>query len=350
MNVWKRFLSAPVVVIAITLFATQAAAQDVEREVSEVDRERYEKAELHMREAERQMEAAAQRIAELSSEQLARVGEFENHWVFESSRPVLGITIGSESERGPVEGVAVIGVTPGGAADDAGIRSGDIITALNGESLSSASSSGSNELLLTLMEEVDEGDELELDYLRDNKTASANVTPRASAQRVFDFSIGGPDPMVAPGVPHVRSFAWIGMNGGHGFGEMEMVELNESLGRYFGTDSGLLIVKAPEDNAYKLQDGDVLKSIDGRTPEDLMHAIRILSSYENGETVNLKILRDKKEKTITVEVPDERQSWGGPVPAVAPTPTSAPMPATAPSAEIIMVPRVKVVRTLEHST
>jgi hypothetical protein len=350
MNELKRFLSVTVVIVAITLFATQAAAQDVKRDVSEADREQLEQAEQNMREAERQMEAAAQRIAVLSSEQLARLGEFENHWVFESNRPVLGITIGSESERGPVEGAAVIGVTPGGAADDAGIRSGDIITTLNGESLSSSSSSDANERLLELMGEVDEGEELELDYLRDSKTVNVKVTPRVSADRVFDLRIGGPGPMVAPGAPHVRSFAWIGMNGGHGFGEMEMIELNESLGRYFGTDSGLLIVKAPEDNAYKLQDGDVLKSIDGRTPEDLMHAIRILSSYENGETVNLKILRDKKEKTITVEVPDERQSWGGPVPAVAPTPTSAPMPATAPSADIIMVPRVKVVRTPEHST
>ncbi len=63
----------------------------------------------------------------------------------------------------------------------------------------------------------------------------------------------------------------------------------------------------------------MLKSIDDRTPEDLLHAIRILSSYETGETVNLNILRDKKEKTITVEVPDDLQSWERPFPAARPT-------------------------------
>ena len=78
--------------------------------------------------------------------------------------------------------------------------------------------------------------------------------------------------------------------GGHGFGEMDMVELNESLGRYFGTDSGLLVIKAPSDNAYQLQDGDVIKNIDGRTPSDLRHAARILSSYESGESVNIEII------------------------------------------------------------
>ena len=129
---------------------------------------------------------------------------------------------------------------------------------------------------------------------------------------------------------------------------MEMVELNASLGRYFGTDSGLLIVKAPEDNAYQLQDGDVLKSIDGRNPESLRHAIRILSSYESGETVNLTILRDKKEKTITISVPDNRHSF------VVPTPESAPAAHAAPMAEpvpaVVIVPRVRVVRKIEEST
>jgi len=348
MNEWKKFLSVSMIVAVIALFATEVAAQEKEVIVTDADREQLERAEMSMREAERQLEEAAQRIAALSSAELARVEEFENHWVFDNSRPVLGITIGSVGEGGPVEGAGVIGVTPGGAADEAGIRSGDIITAINGESLSSNSSTEATESLIELMGEFEEGEELELDYLRDNKSVSVKLTPEVAAERVFDFRFGGPSPMVAPGAPHVRSFAFIGMRGGHGFGEMEIVELNESLGRYFGTDSGLLIVKAPEDNAYKLQDGDVIKSIDGRTPQDLLHAIRILSSYENGESVNLNILRDKKQKTITVEIPDDRQSWDRTSPVL--RPTAVFMPGDSPGAEIVVVPRVKSVRTIEQST
>jgi len=348
MNEWKKFLSVTALIALFALFATQAAAQGNEREAANAERERLEQADIEMREAERQLEQAAQRIAELSSAELARFEEFENHWVFNNSRPVLGITIGSTGETGPVDGAGVIGVTPGGAADVAGIRSGDIITAINGEPLSSASSSEANESLIALMGEVEEGEELELDYLRDDKTISVKLTPEVAVEHVFDFRFGGPSLMVAPGARNVRAFAWIGMRGGHGFGEMEIVELNESLGRYFGTDSGLLIVKAPEDNAYQLQDGDVLKSIDGRTPQDLLHAIRILSSYESGETVNLKILRDKKEKTITIEVPDDRQSREPPLPGAMRRPVL--MHGVAPDAQVIFKVRPRIVKKMEHST
>ena len=129
---------------------------------------------------------------------------------------------------------------------------------------------------------------------------------------------------------------------------MEMVELNESLGRYFGTDSGLLIIKAPKENAYQLQDGDVIKNIDGRTPGDLRHAIRILSSYQSGETVNIEILRDKRKQTVTVEVPDNRRSFV--VPASPASPVLAPAPAAAPVPAIMAVPKVRIVRKTVERT
>ena len=349
MNVWKKYLSATAVLIVAAMFAAPVAAQDDDQAKLEAQR-KAEEAEVHMREAERQLEEAARRIAELSSAELARAGEIESHWVIENSRPVLGITIGSEGDGGPTEGVAVMGITPGGAADEAGIRSGDIITAINGESLSGSSGYEANRNLLEFMNGVEEGDVLDVEYLRASKTASVELTPQARGPRVFDFRFNSSDGHVpmAPIAPGVSAFAWVGRYGGHGFGEMEMIELNESLGRYFGTDSGLLIVKAPKDNAYQLQDGDVVKSIDGRTPDNLRHAIRILSSYESGETVNLKILRDKKEKTITVEVPDNRRSQVLPVPSASPVVAPAPMAAPVPA--IVVVPKVRIVRKIEQRT
>ena len=349
MIVWKKYLPAVALLTVATLFAATAAAQDDDE--AELDRlEQSRGAEVRMREAERQLEEAARRIAELSSEQLARAGEFETRWMFKNNRPVLGITIGSEGDDGPVEGVAVIGISPGGAADEAGIRSGDVITAINGESFSSSSGYEANRKLLEFMDGVEESDLLDVEYLRDKKTVSVELKPRARSAQVFDFSFDRLDPhvAVAPGGPGASAFAWIGRHGGHGFGEMEMVELNKSLGRYFGTDSGLLIVRAPQDNAYQLQDGDVLKSIDGRTPENLRHAIRILSSYESGETVSLKILRDKREKTITVEVPENRRSHEMSMPT--PAPAAAIAPALAPAPAVMVVPRVRIGRKTQEST
>ena len=91
-----------------------------------------------------------------------------------------------------------------------------------------------------------------------------------------------------------------------GIGDMEMVSLTEGLGRYFGTDEGLLIVRAPENvDTYKLQDGDVILNIDGREPRSVSHALRILGSYQSGEALSIRIMRDKRARTLEIEIPDE---------------------------------------------
>ncbi len=107
-----------------------------------------------------------------------------------------------------------------------------------------------------------------------------------------------------------------------GLGDLELVELNEGLGRYFGTDKGLLVVKAPKSDAFDLQDGDVIQNIDGREPKGVRHALRILGSYAAGEKLKLGIMRDKKRRTIDVEIPVDYHGRlrPGRGPAVAPAP------------------------------
>ncbi|MDA1063873.1 MAG: PDZ domain-containing protein [Proteobacteria bacterium] len=96
---------------------------------------------------------------------------------------------------------------------------------------------------------------------------------------------------------------------------MELVELNAGLGKYFGTEQGLLVVNAPESKALQLEDGDVIQKIDGREPTSVRHALRILGSYQSGETLQLEIMRDKKRRTLEVEVPDGMTSGLMPAPA-----------------------------------
>ena len=40
--------------------------------------------------------------------------------------------------------------------------------------------------------------------------------------------------------------------------------------------------------------------------------MRILGSYESGEELKIEIMRDKRKRKITLEVPDNRQSSGQP--------------------------------------
>jgi S1-C subfamily serine protease len=260
------------------------------------------------------MAQAARQIAEITSERLPRMVEIEKRFAL-SDKPRLGVTIDGEQQTGPVEGVAILGVTPGSAASDAGLRPGDTITAVNDESLSADNGDAANRRLLDFMEGVEAGDVLKVEYLRDGKVGSVEVEPRVVEANMFVWQGDGGRHFTMPRVPNAPhapaviekfrmdfGFPWAGS----GLGELELVELSEGLGRYFGTDSGLLVISAPKSDAIELQDGDVIQSIDGREPKDVRHAMRILSSYQSGEKLKLGIMRDKKKRTIDVEIPADQ--------------------------------------------
>ena len=83
----------------------------------------------------------------------------------------------------------------------------------------------------------------------------------------------------------------------------------------------------------QLEDGDVIKSIDGREPTSVGHALRILGSYQAGEAMELKILRDKRRQTLKIQMPDERQ--GLLFDNVTPLPPRPPLAPTADTAVVI---------------
>ena len=85
---------------------------------------------------------------------------------------------------------------------------------------------------------------------------------------------------------------------GQCLGDMELVELNEGLGKYFGADSGVLVVSAPESDALQLEDGDVIHKIDGREPTSVRTPMRISGFLSAGESLEIEILREKKKRTL----------------------------------------------------
>jgi len=343
-----------VTVAALLLLAGQAAAQNQEEaEHAEAAtaaaaaqaqaRAESREAEVarKLEEAERKMAEAARQIAELSSERLPQIREMERRFEFMSDdRPRLGVNIGEVRGDGPVEGVKIIGVTPGSAAEDAGLRAGDIITGINDESMSADGAGEATRIILNFMEGVEAGDILAVEYIRDGKVGTVEVEPRAVEMRAYAFR-GAPRDFSMPAIPEMHaapemvekfrqsfSFSWPG----NVWADMELVELNEGLGKYFGADSGVLVVGAPESDGLQLEDGDVILNIDGREPTSVRHALRILGSYQPGESLELEILREKKKRTLKIEVPDDRSGMirestpAAPRPAVGPRPAVAPVP------------------------
>lgn len=306
MTGWNKTITLVLVALSAAPALAQQDAVESRAPATVQDEVNAETMEVQMREAEERLAAAAARVAELSSRRLPVVLDIEQH-MRNFIQPVLGVTIGAAEDEGPVEGVTIRGVTPGSAAADAGLRAGDVITSVNDETLRAETDSEANEKLLAFMEGIENGDTLDIEYLRDGKDTTVAVEARPGTRFPFAFRSNGnwPMPPVAPAAPGNRWFGFY-LEGGD-WADMEMVSLTEDLGRYFGTDSGLLVVRAPADEALKLKDGDVIQSIDGRAPTSVSHAMRILGSYQSGEKLEIEIMRDRKRETLSVEIPDHRQ-------------------------------------------
>jgi S1-C subfamily serine protease len=117
-----------------------------------------------------------------------------------------------------------------------------------------------------------------------------------------------PIPPIPPGFPEA-GFSTFGPVMIHGqLGDMELATLTAQLGRYFGTDKGVLVVRAPKD--FKLEDGDVILAIDGREPSSGSHATRILSSYQSGEKITIKLMRQQKTVNVETTLPDRMSFMG----------------------------------------
>ena len=169
---------------AALLFAAPVHAQSDGVEKQRAAEVREAELDRRLMEAEERMAEAARQIAEITSGRLPGMAQIERRFEF-SDKPRLGVAIDGEQQNGPVEGVTIMGVTPGSAASDAGLRAGDVITAVNDESLSADGADIANRRLLDFMEGVEEGDVLKVEYLRDGKVGSVEVEPRAVERNMF---------------------------------------------------------------------------------------------------------------------------------------------------------------------
>src|SRR6266516_3177247 len=196
--------------------------------------------------------------------------------------------------------VKIEGVTPGGPADKAGLKVGDIITKFNGTSLAAVKAedddqSGPGRKLVELARKLEPDDTVKVEYRRGNDTKQATLVAA---------NMGGMSQWEIPGPPDVAVAPMLGMDHfelmGSPWGDLELVSLNSDLGEYFGAKDGVLVVKAPADSSLPLKGGDVITSIGGRKPANPSHAMRSLRSYEKGETVSIEILR-KQKRMISID-------------------------------------------------
>lgn len=191
----------------------------------------------------------------------------------EGHRAVLGIVTGSQD----TPGVRVTGVTPDGPAHRAGLRSGDVILEVDGVPLGDASGHTALDRLLEFLAGATPGDRVAIHFARNRD------------DHFTDLVLGD-----AADLPRqVRSDAVAGP-----WADLELAAMSPGLGRYFGTERGLLVLRAPDEATVALQDGDVILRIGQRAPSSPAHAQQMLASYQAGEALRVRIMREGREMTL----------------------------------------------------
>jgi S1-C subfamily serine protease len=288
----------------LSLAPHAGSAADAEKKAAESDAQSQADLERKLADARKRLDEAARDVANLSmslSDDMVPPmrGAFGTVMGGGPPRAVLGINMGSDDAKSG--GVEVVSVSPGGAAAEAGLKAGDVLVDINGTALKRDGDESAREKLIVAMRKVKPGDTVAVGYQRDKKAMKASLV--AQPLRNLFFARAFPAPPGIPGTPPMPDFVFL--RGEGVFGSAELVPMTAKLGQYFGTETGLLVVRAPDDSRLKLEDGDVIVDIDGRTPSNASHALRILSSYQAGEKLKLNILRMKKRMSFEVTVPED---------------------------------------------
>jgi PDZ domain len=241
-------------------------------------------------------------------------------------RARLGIKVNLQARNSDSLGAYVESVSPNGPAAKAGLRSGDVITKLDGKSVlaggqAEAEADRRQSLpglrLIELAARLEPNDTVPVEFLRgkDRRTVSVVTEDEpdgfAFAQgpggRRFTMRYSGPGHARLPVADFMdemgpgERFEFLA---GGPLGDLELAPLNPDLGAYFGTTDGVLVVRAPREGSLGLKGGDVIQAVDGRKPSSPGHLMRILRSYDRGESFKLDILRNHKRETVTGRLDD----------------------------------------------
>lgn len=257
-----------------------------------------------------------------------------------------------KAERGAV----VIDVVADSPASKAGLQKDDVIVKWDGEQIESAIQ------LSRLRRETPMGRTVRLGIVRDGREIEVSVQlgerpARISRMRTREITprIITPRPARTRFIrPERASREWTIRRGTVG---MQMLSLTPQMAEYFGLGqrSGALVTWVDQDSSMAkagLKAGDVILSISGETVDSPGAAWRALRQ-KTGETVEIKVMRDRKEQSLTVKLEKSATtSWIiepgdiditipiAPMPVVVPMPRieMPVMPAIAPMPKIKITP------------
>ena len=177
--------------------------------------------------------------------------------------------------------------------------------------------------LISIVSGLVPGKAVDLQYRRRDALRTATITPAEDEAMIVQFR--GPEAARAPlavTIPRVP----MRPSSPEGFGEvqilreglqpsrytfaiggmlsdLELAPMNAKLGTYFGTTEGVLVINVPEKDNLGLQPGDVISKVDGRDVETPSEFLRVLRSYDKGDSFKLTVTRQKRTEVVTATLP-----------------------------------------------
>jgi S1-C subfamily serine protease len=241
-------------------------------------------------------------------------------------RARLGVTVDLRASDNDSLGATLQSVTPGGPAAKAGLRSGDVITRLDGKSLTARDNKDNMKVdedqslpglrLVELAAQLKPEQTVSIEYFRGTakRTASLVTGDEIVTMNIFpegagEFRFNSPQDFGLERTPFpgamLRSerLPGGGMSYAFGFGgplsDLELAPLNPDLGQYFSATEGVLVINVPKESTLGLKGGDVILSVDGRKITSPNYLIRVLRSYDPGDSFKFEIMRNRARTTVS---------------------------------------------------
>ncbi|MCK4364077.1 MAG: PDZ domain-containing protein, partial [Candidatus Aminicenantes bacterium] len=256
-------------------------------------------------------------IVKSVTSEIKEKGRVERGW--------LGVSI-EENEEGKVGIIAIEKESP---AELAKLKEGDIVLKIEREEVAST------KMLAKEIRKRKPGKTITLKIERNGKEIDVKVKLGEYSEkyvrieleskfpRLF-FAPKPPKPPVVPKLPELRKlpkppeppepkiFSW-GLEHRKYIG-IYLEEINRELSEYFGVKEGrgLLVAKITKDSPAEkagLKVGDVIIKADGIRTERARDLTRVIQDKEKGERIKLELLRNKKVRSVEVEIEEERSGF-----------------------------------------
>jgi C-terminal processing protease CtpA/Prc len=279
--------------------ARQAGEAEIEAARAELERAKVE------------LEKAAREFARQAREhKLESPSAFAYEFITDPDRAMLGVTIAKgPKDKGRYRGVLITGITPGGGADKAGLRSGDLLVAANGSKLDADGDDARDptQRLVAVMEAVKPGDKVALDYERDGKRAKTTVTatrPQAALAPLAGWRGGHDFDVLVPPVPPVPPVPALAPLAPRAPGGLQLVRIDDDLAVYFKTKDGVLVIAAPDGGSLALKSGDVIRRINGRSVASPVAAWEEIANADDAP-LKLQVTRQGKAIELSGTLPQQ---------------------------------------------